>query len=222
MRDSKPYPCRWTDESIHIDGRLDEESWKRAERLDGFLVAGKEQPANFGTVARLLWSNTHLYFAATMDDADIYGLHEGHDCPFGGDDVIELFIKPSRSAPPYWEFHVTPRGATRDYFWARRAAGPEARWMAYDSGMQAAVTLDGTLNHWEDRDRSWTAELAIPWTAFEKTGGPARAGDRWTFLVSRYDYSVYQENGVELSTSCHLPQANFHLQESYGELLFTR
>lgn len=155
-----------------------------------------------------------------MEDADVYGLHEGHDPAFGGDDVIELFVKPSRSSPLYWEFHITPRGATRDYFYARRAAGPNERWIAYDSGMKADVTVDGTLNHWEDRDRGWTAEVAIPWAAFERMGGRPRRGDSWRFLVGRYDYSVHLEAGLELSASSILPEEYFHLFEHYQDMIF--
>ena len=117
-------------------------------------------------------------------------------------------------------FFQTSGGATRDYFYARRGAGPDERWMPYDSGMKAAVRLDGTLNHWEDRDHGWTAEVAIPWLAFEKTGGGPKPGDCWTFMVSRYDYSVYQEEGLELSATSVLPSPSYHLHEYYRDLLF--
>ena len=165
-KNSNAYRCRWTKYPIALDGKLNELAWHHADTLTNFMVAGTRKPATFQTTARLLWNDRFLYFGAEMEDADIYGLHEGHDSPFGGDDIIELFVKPSPRKPFYWEFHITPRGATRDYFYARRGAGPNERWIAYDSGMQAAVSLDGTLNRWEDRDKSWTAEVAIPWSAF--------------------------------------------------------
>jgi len=217
-----PYPCHWTAEPITIDGKPDENAWKQAPTITDFYIAGTAKRANSRTTVRLLWSDSHLYFSAEMEDADVYGLHEGHDPPFGGDDVIELFVKPSRTSPFYWEFHITPRGATRDYFYARRAAGPNERWIAYNSGMRAAVTVDGTLNHWEDRDKGWTAEVAVPWSAFERMGGRPRAGDAWTFLVARYDYSVYLEAGLELSTFSILPEEYFHLFEYYREMKFER
>jgi hypothetical protein len=205
---------------------LDEPAWQQAVRLDRFYLMmgdGKNtQPPTTRTTARLLWSDQYLYFAAEMEDTDLYGSHEGHDPPFGSDDIIELFVKPRPDLPYYWEFHVTPRGATRDYFYARRHAGGDERWLAYNSGMQAAVTLEGTLNHWEDRDRGWTVEVAIPWSAFEKMGGKPKPGDRWAFLVSRYDYSVHLEHGLELSACAPLPQVNFHLYESYPWMRFKK
>ncbi len=217
---SNLYTCRRVESRISLDGKLNEAAWCHADLLTGFVVAGAKKPATFQTTARLLWDDRFLYFGAEMEDADIYGLHEGHDPPFGGDDVIELFVKPSRQKPSSWEFHVTPRGATRDYFYARRGAGPNERRIAYDSGMRAVVSLDGTLNHWEDWDKGWTVEMAIPWSAFEKMGGRPKPGERWTFMASRYDYSVYLEEGLQLSASSILPQANYHLFEFYRDLIF--
>lgn len=220
------YVCRWTEKTLTIDGKLNEPAWEEAIRLDRFFLMvgdGKNtRPPSTRTIARLLWSDKYLYFAAEMEDTDLYGSHEGHDPPFGGDDIIELFVKPRQDLPYYWEFHVTPRGATRDYFWARRGAGADDRWMAYNAEMQAAVTLDGTLNHWEDRDRGWTVEVAIPWSAFERMGGRPQPKDRWAFLVSRYDYSVHLERGLELSACTPLPQVNFHLFESYPFMVFRK
>ena len=172
------YSCHWTDQLIAIDGKLRAPAWKRAPVLTDFFLAGTRKRATTATAARLLWSETHLYFLAEMEDTDLYervsklalpwwrerpacdfcgnpndhkrdaratmqfqntlyGSNEGHDPPFGGDDLIELFVKPGRSQPTYWEFHVSPRGATRDYFYARRHAGGDERWIAYNSGMKA-------------------------------------------------------------------------------------
>ncbi len=44
---------------------------------------------------------------------------------------------------------------------SRAASGP---WERLEPGaLEAKVVVDGTLNQPADRDRSWTAELAIPW-----------------------------------------------------------
>jgi hypothetical protein len=34
----------------------------------------------------------------------------------------------------------------------------------WDSDWQTAVALDGTVDRGQDRDRGWTAELAVPWS----------------------------------------------------------
>lgn len=230
---AKAYQCVRARDAITIDGRLNEADWERAQRIEGLLVPpkvqwetfslSKPQPANSRTVARLMWDDQCIYLAAELTDRDIYGFHEKeHDPPFGCDDLIELFLKPSAELPYYWEFHVTPTGATRDYFYARRGAGGGDRWTPYESGMKAAVRLLGTVNNWEDRDQRWTVEIAIPWSAFKRMGGRPKAGDYWAFLVSRYDYSVYLEAGLELSAAAPLPRASYHLYEHYPCLVFVK
>ena len=85
--------------------------------------------------------------------------------------------------------------------------------------MVSAVKLRGTLNKYDDRDKGWTVEGRIPWTAFKPTGGRPAVGDRWKFALCRYDYSVYLER-PELSSTAPLTQADFHRYEDYGELVF--
>jgi hypothetical protein len=81
------------------------------------------------------------------------------------------------------------------------------------------VKLDGTLNHWEDKDKGWTVEGRIPWTAFTATGGKPQAGDKWRFSLCRYDYSAVFDQ-PELSSTSPLTVADFHRYEDFGELAF--
>jgi hypothetical protein len=234
----RAYHCLRAEGAIKVDGLLNEPAWDRAQKIQKFLIPPEVQwdttspdapspilikahEAKSATTAMLLWNDEYLFFAARLADEDLYGTQgPGHDLPFGTNDVCELFIKPKDDLPYYWEFHLTPRGTSRDYFYARRSAGGDERWMSYESGMKAAVTVKGTINHWEDRDHGYTVEMAIPWSAFDRMGGQPKPGDHWRFLVSRYDYSVYLEAGVELSAAASLPRAAYHLYEYYPCLVF--
>lgn len=228
---SKAYPCVRAEGPVVIDGALQEPAWQRATVIEGFIVpprmdpvAGamtKAVPALSQTHARLMWDDEHLYLGAELDDQDIYCVTpDRHDAGFSTDDIVELFLKPSDALPYYWEFHVVPSGGTRDYFYARRNAGGDSRWKVYESGMQARVSLRGSLNHWADRDTGWVAEVRIPWAAFAQMGGKPRPGAMWRFLVSRYDYSVHLPDGCELSAAAALPIQSYHLYEYYPYLRF--
>lgn len=225
------YQCVRAAKPIVIDGKLDDPAWAQAQRLERFVVPPKmdwikfamTQPRHARSLTRawLVWDDKYLYFAAEMEDRDIYCVTpNGHDLPFGADDIIELFVKPSDEQPWYWELHIVPSGGTRDYFYARRGAGSDKRWMPAESGMQAKVSLSGTFDDWTDRDNEWIAEMRIPWAAFAKWGGQPKVGDCWRFLTSRYDYSVHLEDGNELSAAAPLPWANYHLFEYYPYLTF--
>lgn len=227
----KAYPCVRATEPVLIDGLLNEPSWRRAIVINGFIVPPQMDPitqkmraatlAQSSTRARLMWDDEYLYFAAELDDQDLYcTTPDKHDASFGTDDIVELFVKPSDTLPYYWEIHMVPSGGTRDYFYARRGAGGDARWMIYESGMLARMSLQGTLDDWTDRDTRWLAEMRIPWSAFTRMGGKPRPGDLWRFLVSRYDYSVYLPEGCELSAAAPLPLQSYHLYEYYPYLRF--
>ncbi len=225
------YQCVRAAKPITIDGKLDDPAWAAGQQIEHFVVPPAMDWISFGmkgarrarslTRAKLMWDDKYLYFAAEMEDRDLYCVTpKGHDLPFNTDDIAELFLKPSDDQPWYWEIHVVPSGGTRDYFYARRGAGSDKRWMPYDTGLKAAVTLSGTFDDWTDRDNEWIAEMRIPWSAFDRWGGLPKAGDTWRFMVSRYDYSVHLEDGRELSAAAPLPWQNFHLYEYYPYLVF--
>ena len=92
--------------------------------------------------------------------------------------------------------------------------------MAYESGLRARVSLQGTLDDWTDRDTRWVAEMRVPWSAFARMGGRTYPGALWRFLVSRYDYSVHLPDGCELSAAAPLPLQAYHLFEYYPYLRF--
>jgi hypothetical protein len=228
---ARAYSCVRADRPIALDGKLDEATWAQAQVIEGLIVPPKMNWSEFGmsrprlatsrTHVRLLWDDRYLYMGAEMEDRDLYCVTPaGHDNAFGVDDIIELFVKPADDKPWYWELHIVPSGGTRDYFYARRGAGGEKRWMKYDSGMEAATMLVGTFDDWSDRDTKWVAEARIPWSAFDRWGGKPAPGDSWRFMVSRYDYSVHLEAGVELSAAAALPWENFHLFEDYPYVTF--
>ncbi|MCE5237645.1 carbohydrate-binding family 9-like protein [bacterium] len=228
---SAAYQCVRADKPIVIDGSLDDPAWARAQEIEHFVVPPRMNWIEFRMItarrarsqshARLMWDDKYLYLGAELEDRDIYcATPAGHDNPFGPDDIIELFVKPSDEQPWYWEFHVVPSSCTRDYFYARRGSGGDKRWMKYESGMEAKVTVVGTFDDWSDRDNKWIAEMRLPWSAFDRWGGKPQVGDTWRFLVSRYDYSVHLEDGSELSAAAPLPWQNYHLFEYYPYMVF--
>jgi hypothetical protein len=212
--------CRRTTGAIRIDGKLDEAAWSKAQPLRDFAVFWQKRKAATATTARLLWDDDHLYFAAGMEDRDLYALEKKPNGMTWEDDVFELFFKPSVEGRTYYEFQVNPLGTQLELFLPSRGAGGYRRFAPLTRfGMESAVRLDGTLNKHDDRDRGWTVEGRIPWSSFKATGGRPRAGAKWRFALCRFDYSVELER-PELSSSAPLTERDFHRYEDYGELLF--
>jgi Carbohydrate family 9 binding domain-like len=214
--------CRWAPRAISIDGRL-KKSWEGAQEIKDFVVFWQKRKAKTATTARLLWDNRHLYFLAEMEDSDLYATVKEKNGQTWYDDVFELFFKPvaeGKGSLHYYEFQVNALNTQLELFMPSRGSGGYQRFAPDTNlGMESVVRLDGTLNNWKDKDKGWTVEGRIPWTAFAATGGRPEPGTRWRFALCRYDYSAAFDQ-PELSSTAPLPVANFHQYENYGELLF--
>jgi hypothetical protein len=212
--------CRWATGPIQIDGKLDEPAWKKAQLLQDFAVFWLKRKAKTTTRALLLWDDRYLYFAADMEDADLYADVKERNGLTWENDVFELFFKPAADQLRYYEFQVNAANTQLELFLPSRGAGGYRRFAPLTRlGMESAVKLNGTLNRWDDRDTGWTVEGRIPWTAFQAAGGKPKAGARWRFALCRYDYSVTHE-APELSSTAPLTRPDFHRYEDYGELTF--
>ena len=212
--------CRWASGRIKLDGVLNDPAWDKAEPLHDFAVYWLDRKPKTATTARLLWDDDNLYFAADMEDSDLYATVKERNGMTWDNDVFELFFKPSERKLAYYEFQVNALNTDMELFLPSRGAGGYQRFAPLSHlGMESAVHLDGTLNNWQDVDKGWTVEGRIPWTAFKATGGRPRPGDKWRFALCRYDFSVAFDR-PELSSTAPLTQPEFHRYEDYGELTF--
>lgn len=209
--------CRRATGTIKLDGILDEPAWKNAQVVSEFVVPGRNRAPKTKTSVRFLWDDRGLYFAAEMEDHDLYADVTKRNGMTWTNDVIELFLKPSETRTMYYEFQVNPLNTQLELLFPSRGAGGYQRFAPITRlGIKTAVKLYGTLNNWEDDDKGWTAEWMIPWSAFKVAGGRPKPGDVWRFAACRYDYSKDFDQAELSSTS----NPGFHSNESYAELRF--
>jgi hypothetical protein len=212
--------CRWANGPIKIDGKADEVAWENAQVLKDFAVFWEKRKPKTATQARLLWDDNYLYFTAEMEDTDLYADVKERNGMTWTNDVFELFFKPAENKLAYYEFQVNAANTPLELFFPSRGSGGYQRFARLTKfGMESAVSLNGTLNHWEDKDIGWTVEGRIPWTAFTAAGGRPKAGDKWRFSLCRYDYSAAFER-PELSSTSPLTVSDFHRYEDFGVLTF--
>jgi hypothetical protein len=205
---------------VVVDGRLDEPLWQRAPAYALARSAADcrngTTPTEPGTV-RLAWNAEYLYAAFEFTDSDV--IEEGDADQLQQQktgDVGELFLKPPNETW-YWEFHVTPRGRKSAFFFPGKGRWGLPSGFDYQSGLMAAAMVDGTLNNWQDRDRGWTAELAIPVRELTARGERFGPDSEWRVLAARYNYSRYLPE-KELSSAPGLPRTGFHDLEHYARL----
>ena len=219
------FECRFAETPPTIDGVGDDAAWKSAQVIDGFglpWLKDNARPSKTATKAKLLWDRDALYFFAELEDHDLFADITEHDGMTWFNDVFELFFKPERDKPGYYEFQVNAAGTTMDMFLPQRGIKDfEKSVRDGEFRFEARVKTDGTLNQRTDRDTGWTVEGRMPWTDFLRTGGRPAVDEVWKFTLCRYDYSK-EFDPAELSAVAPLQAANFHQHEDYADLKFVR
>ena len=148
--------------AIVADGKADEAAWAAAAKTGPFRKpSGKGKPS-LRTEARLLWDDTHLHIAFECEDPDAWGTHTERDARLWEQEAVEVFLDPNGDGKTYAELQVSPAGVFFDAsFPTYRSKLEEA--MKWDSGTAHGVSVSGTLNKRDDKDKGWTVELSIPW-----------------------------------------------------------
>ena len=154
-------------DEITIDGRGDEESWKRIEWSEPFVdIRGYDyQPAPwYETRIKMMWDEDYFYILAWLEEPHLWATYDQHDMVIFHENDFEVFIDPDGDNHNYLELEINALGTTWDLMLTKpyRDNGH-----AIDSweipGLKSGIFLDGTLNDPSDIDKGWGVELAIPW-----------------------------------------------------------
>lgn len=212
---SRSMTARYTAEPIDIDGVLNERVWRRATvyrlSLSEDRLAKGDRLREGGEV-RLAWDKNHFYAGIEFHDSDIvagYDVDQVHHYNKG--DLVELFLKPQRQSW-YWELYATPRG-NKTSFWLPKSGTLTVR----QCGLRVAARCRGTLNNSNDKDHSWSAEMAMPLKDLATRIQPFAPGTQWQILVSRYNHDATLKS-PEFSMVPRLSRSNFHLTNEFGFL----
>lgn len=201
MPPPKSYLCYRATEPIEINGRLDKSVWQVAPWTDWFVdIEGDLRPLpRLATRARLLWDDDYLYIGAEMEEPHVWGTLTEHDSVIFQDNDFEIFLDPDGDNHSYFEIEINALNTVWDLRLVKpyRDGGPALdEWEI--PGLKTAVSIDGTLNDPSDKDRGWSVELAIPWSAMAEHAGrrvPPTDGEQWRVNFSRVEWDVDIRDG---------------------------
>jgi uncharacterized repeat protein (TIGR03806 family) len=159
-----------------------------------------------------------------MPDDNLFADVKDHNGPVWDNDAFELFLKPARDKPGYFEFEVNPANTRLELFIPKRAADGDSytpNKNKHPFKTQTAVQLNGTLNNPNDKDTAWTVEGKIRWADLAPAGGRPAPNESWQFSLCRVDYLEPDRKGkYELSTISPLTKRDFHRHEEYATIRF--
>ena len=220
---------------VTVDGKLDESVWKTATKSSDFvdLVSGKS--TIHSTKSAILWDDKNLYFAFWVQEPDVQAKYKKRDSPIYYDNDIEIFIAAKNAYYEFemnalgtiyeafvmWDdkyeqlkFADEPSLAKthkqaqpfNGVGYKTHPRGKRTIALAYDfPKLKSAVFVDGTLNESKDRDRGWTAEIALPWAGMkELLKGDARScppteNDVWR--INLFRFNQYKEAAPAVDSS---------------------
>jgi len=246
-----PYPRQYIsyilkNESIVIDGYLNESAWIDVEWSSSFVDIMTNITPRFDTRMKMRWDNTYLYIGAQLEETQIWANLTQHDSVIFYDNDFEVFIDPDGDNHYYKEYEMNALNTNWELMLARPYLnqGPVLYFEMYPL-MQTAVSISPdvpinqvniTYNYWQVEIAFPLADLAItnvPTTIHSHVSIPPNNGDRWRINFSRVEYHVInvngtywknpEYNGIDPDNWVWSPQGvvNMHLPEMWGYLQFS-
>jgi hypothetical protein len=223
---AKRYLVYKTPKPIKIDGAL-EPAWNRAVWTQPFVDLGGTT-GGVKTSAKFLWDDKNLYIAVDNADADVWGDLKGRDADLASQEAVQVLLDADGNGKSYIELQVSPNNLLFDaylpeYRKYENALDPRRKPYDWTSKVKHAVKVDGTLNKRDDRDTSWTVELALPLAdanglATERARVPPTLGDTWRVNLVRFDAPTGKE---QVAVAWAPPmKRDVHALDRFGQLVF--
>jgi hypothetical protein len=224
---------------VTVDGKLDEPSWRAASWSEPFIDIEGSRVPHLSTRVKMLWDDESFYFAAELEEPDIWATLTARDSVIFHDNDFEVFIDPDGDTHAYYELEVNAFGTPWDLMLVQpyRDGGPAIH--AWDiAGLQVGVDVRGTINRAGDRDEGWTVEIAMPWAILREAAPERRApraGEQWRVNFSRVQWTTDVRDGrytkrTDAATAKPLPEDNWvwspqaainmHMPERWGFVQF--
>lgn len=215
-------------ETMVIDGRMDEASWKNAETQPlSYFYRGDKPVEKQNSKFRMLWDDTNIYLFYECEDTSLTARETNFDGRTYLDDCAEFFVVPvPDSVYMHFGFEINITEVRYDYIVLWRYYNNRTFFLSgYNPEYKVKAIYNGTLNNDKDKDTGWSMEFAIPMSVFSNISMVTRPrpGARWAFQAVRQDRNYVDDRFR--STSTLFPIYNIrldvHQPARFGLLEFT-
>jgi hypothetical protein len=140
--------------------------------------------AQTGVLGRAVWDERFIYIAIVVSDSDVLGTNVRPMSPVQADDSIGFYFHTQeRTDTPTNRTNAMLISAAGGFIFltgndAQKTLDPRPVFT-----MKYGVTVQGTLNRSDDRDRGYTITAAIPWEVLGLDGKALKAGTEIAFAT---------------------------------------
>lgn len=235
------YVCYKAPASITIDGKITPEEWNDIPWTEYFgdIRGEKGKKPYLKSMAKMAYDDNGMYIAVLMEEPHVWATITEHDTEIYMDNSVEFFIDPTNDTHDYVEYEINALGTDWDLYLSSPYRDDPVVISDWEcSGMRSAIHIDGTLNNPNDKDKSWSMELFMPWKSiYQLARGKDRPvdGDQVRVNLMRVEWPITIENGKyrkaphdgedEINESfwtwAPMGEANIHIPEYWGYVQFT-
>jgi hypothetical protein len=179
-----------------VDGRLDDDAWRDAPALGGFLQRTPRdgEPATEPTEVRVLYDDQALYVAVWAYDDQPAAIVPGEsirDYDLAQSDAVLLVLDTFRDGKNGFVFGTNPAGIEYDGQIVNQGEGAGRQGQGNLTGQRMQIGSGGGFNlNWDGSwtvgatrdERGWYAEFRIPFSTLRYAGGSVQD---WGFNVAR-------------------------------------
>jgi len=211
-KDQEPLMVKRTT-NFDISGKGDASEWNSA---DWIQMTKRKGSADYGTRAKLLYSDTGVYGLFSCQDKKITATFKEDFADLWTEDVIEIFLWPEESMPIYFEYELSPLNHELPIL-VPNMEGDFLGWKPWHyEGERKTRHAVHISRDSRGNTSEWTAEFFIPYALLKPLKNvPPKAGSEWRVNMYRVDYDQQYT-----SWSWKPVQTNFHDYERFGVIRF--
>ena len=167
-----------------IDGRLDDEAWKSAKPINGFNAMGTSSLAKEKTVAKIVYTDSAIYFGIECYVSNIKALKSQkriRDDRVWDDDCVEVMVDINNKKSNFYHIVINPSNSIYDSYCDQGGSVSDPKW----NGKIKTATYVG-------KD-IWSCEIMIPFYSLDIT---PEVGSLWGINICRENKDPSENSSV--------------------------
>jgi len=204
-------------QDFNVSGDGSSSEWDKTQWVDLKQQGPDKSP--YITQAKVLWSETGIYFLFDCVDMKLTATLEGDFQNIFTEDVVEVFLWPDESFPVYFEYELSPLNYELPII-IPNYNGKFYGWLPWhyegDRRTKHATSVTGGEKVSGGKVDRWKAEFYIPYKLLTPLNNvPPVSGTKWRANMYRIDY----DNGTTYFTWQKVVRS-FHEFNNYGTFIF--